>query len=751
MLQSKLGFCQVSIHNLYFNSTTNILRLNFSGPSPTTDYTGIGSGATIGEGIAHVEDRNGKLKFWVNASGVYDKTGTLMPGSAGILAHPSSTEIVVCPFPADYTKFYIFYNNQLCSELYYALVDMNLRGGLGEVVSKNTVLDSGNSFAEGLEIVKIPCSSDYWLLAYQCYSGFKKFKIDTMGISTGTLLQPFNAESHNGRGELDYHQGRLAYAVTYKNKVFLSDFNPSTGLMSNVQTISFAATNGLYGIEFSADASKVYASDWNNRNFFGNISSPNLFRYDIATGSSSSWNIPYNTTNCNNATVEGLGQIELGKDGKLYIPHVNGCQITVVENPNVVTPTFSLIDVNTILSTGVSDHIQSEVWQALQISPDQSICEGERVQLSIQGTNTYQWKPARGLDDPLSSSPFVSPQVTTTYTVYTENQFGCLDSLQTTVHVIAKPKVSITTPQGITICEAGTVKLLATPGYASYQWYLNGQLISEATSDSLLVFKEGTYSVEVSSSQTACLSISSQVEITRSASIDALISVHGKTNLCAGESTLLSTNQESGYSYQWLKNNKPLAGEISYQLLVKDAGKYQVKIQSIGHCVAVSAPIPIQVHPYPVISLPLDTAVCHTPLVLTLGKPTEGYTYLWSDNSTGTSLEAKQSGNYTLQVSNGNCIATRQIAVLIFDPNLVEIPNVITPNDDQSNEFFVIKNGFGKISLIIYNRWGKEVYRSSEYQNDWNAAGLSNGVYYYHLSGNSPCFKTVKGIINVLR
>ncbi|MDO1451229.1 gliding motility-associated C-terminal domain-containing protein [Rhodocytophaga aerolata] len=751
ILQSQLGYCQVSVQNLYFNSTTNILRLNFSGSSPTHNYTGIGSGASIGEGIAHVEDLNGNLKFWVNASGVYDKNGTLLPGSAGILAHPSSSEIVICPFPADPAKFYIFYNNQLCSALYYALVDMNLRGGLGEVVSKNIAIDPGNSYAEGLEIVKIPCSSDYWLLAYQCYSGFKRFKIDAKGISSSTLLQTFNAESHNGRGELDFHQGRLAYAVTYKNKVFLSDFDPVTGVISNAKTVSFAATNGLYGIEFSADASKVYASDWNNRNFFGNISSPNLFRYDIASGTSSSWTIPYNTANCQNTIVEGLGQIELGKDGKLYIPHVNGCQITVVENPNVATPTFSQIDVSTILSTGVSDHIQSEVWQALQISPDQTICEGERVELSIQGGNTYRWKPTTGLDDPYSSSPSAAPLVTTTYTVYAENQFGCLDSLQTTVRVIAKPKVSITTPQGTTLCEARTVKLMATPGYTSYQWYLNNQLISEATTDSLLISNEGIYYVEVSGSPASCQGISSQVEIIRSSTSIPMVTIHGKTHLCAGESTLLSTHQQSGYFYQWLKDNTALAGETTHQLTVKEAGTYQVKMQSIGHCEAVSAPIPIQVYPYPEISLPLDTTVCHTPLVLTLNKPTEEYTYLWSDNSTEPSLEVKQSGEYTLQVSNGYCIATRKITVQILDPGQVEIPNVITPNDDQSNDFFVVKNGFGKISLTIYNRWGKEVFRSSEYQNDWNAAGLSNGAYYYHLSGHSPCFKTAKGIINVLK
>jgi hypothetical protein len=208
------GFSQVSIQNLYFNSTSNILRLNFSTSSPTAGYTGIGSGAPIGEGIAHAEDQRGNLLFWVNDSGVYDKNGTLMPGSAGILAHPSSTEIVICPFPSDASKFYIFYNNQLCSELYYALVDTRLRGGIGDVISKNIGIDALNTYAEGLEIVKIPCSTDYWLLAYQCYKGFTRFRISASGISNPVLIAPFDADAHNGRGELDYHNGRLGYAIT---------------------------------------------------------------------------------------------------------------------------------------------------------------------------------------------------------------------------------------------------------------------------------------------------------------------------------------------------------------------------------------------------------------------------------------------------------------------------------------------------------------------------------------------------------
>lgn len=506
------SFSQVSIQNLYFNSTSNIVRLNFYGSTPATGYTGIGSGASIGEGIAHAEDKNGNLKLWVNASGVYDRQGTLMPGSGGILAHPSSTEIVICPFPADTSKFYIFYNSQLCADLYYAVVDMQLRGGLGDVSQKNMNIDAGNTYAEGLEVVKVPCSDEYWLLAYQCYKGFASFRVNASGISAGTLIAPFDAGDHNGRGELDYHNGRLGYAVTYRNQAFLAQFNPATGTITGQQVIAVNATNGVYGLEFSADTSKVYFTDWNNRNFFGQISSPNVFRYDFTTGAVASWTIPYNNSGCTSTTVEGLGQIELGKDGKLYIPHVNGCQITVIDNPDGTEPAFLTIDVNAILSTGVSDHIQSEFYQGktLQLTASQhAICAGETVQLTASGgSGAYKWYPMPAVTATENGSVVVNPAVTTTYRVYADNAYGCLDSAFVTVEVKenTKPQISSITPASY--CPGISITLQASAGTGAYAWYKDGQLLVNEQKETLVIEQPGVY--QVSQTGSFCPSLSEE-------------------------------------------------------------------------------------------------------------------------------------------------------------------------------------------------------------------------------------------------
>ena len=65
----------------------------------------------------------------------------------------------------------------------------------------------------------------------------------------------------------------------------------------------------------------------------------------------------------------------------------------------------------------------------------------------------------------------------------------------------------------------------------------------------------------------------------------------------------------------------------------------------------------------------------------------------------------------------------------------VIIPNVITPNGDGANDFFEIK-GLEDVpgkNIYIFNRWGRKVFESPDYQNNWNAPGLEDGVYFYTL------------------
>ncbi|WP_423126784.1 gliding motility-associated C-terminal domain-containing protein [Gaoshiqia sp. Z1-71] len=87
---------------------------------------------------------------------------------------------------------------------------------------------------------------------------------------------------------------------------------------------------------------------------------------------------------------------------------------------------------------------------------------------------------------------------------------------------------------------------------------------------------------------------------------------------------------------------------------------------------------------------------------------------------------------------------------LVADTSFVDVPNVFTPNGDGDNDEFVVKyQSLKKISVKIFNRWGKQVFswernniqgfENSVTESVWDGRiggrYASPGVYYYVIEG----------------
>jgi len=91
------------------------------------------------------------------------------------------------------------------------------------------------------------------------------------------------------------------------------------------------------------------------------------------------------------------------------------------------------------------------------------------------------------------------------------------------------------------------------------------------------------------------------------------------------------------------------------------------------------------------------------------------------------------SGFFKYTTGDG-CSDSIQFIVDVREVELT-VPNVFTPNGDGFNDYFEIKklDSYMGNELVIYNRWGKQVYEASNYKNSWDGGNLNNGVYYYVL------------------
>jgi gliding motility-associated-like protein len=99
------------------------------------------------------------------------------------------------------------------------------------------------------------------------------------------------------------------------------------------------------------------------------------------------------------------------------------------------------------------------------------------------------------------------------------------------------------------------------------------------------------------------------------------------------------------------------------------------------------------------------------------------------------------------------CNETRDsvfVKVIDCEETEIIIPNIITPNKDDKNDYFFIKNLPSNSSLTIFNRWGNQIFKTDDYKNDWPVNEISEGVYFYVLKVNGE-EEVRKGMVRVVK
>ncbi len=161
---------------------------------------------------------------------------------------------------------------------------------------------------------------------------------------------------------------------------------------------------------------------------------------------------------------------------------------------------------------------------------------------------------------------------------------------------------------------------------------------------------------------------------------------------------------------------------------------------------------------------PFDTiCVGNDVTIAIISNTIEDATYTWFDASgnsvaTGDTVVLVTNSlidgvyDYSVSAENFCGIATDNLQIVAES---CQIPNVISPNGDGVNDFFYTQfaNNYNDVNLKVFNRWGRVVYKTEAYTNNWNGVNMNNkpladGTYFYVLTYNSGT-KEATGTVNI--
>ena len=353
---------------------------------------------------------------------------------------------------------------------------------------------------------------------------------------------------------------------------------------------------------------------------------------------------------------------------------------------------------------------------------DQRICKGTTTVLTVNIPGlTYQW-----------SNGATSQEITIAdagqYKAEVRDNLGCYyaDSMQLNVNPL--PVVNL--GSDTSLCEWESLTLNAKNDGHSYLWNTG------AVSQTITLNSAGQYGVSVKDS------IGCEGRDSMNVLIDAVPDPFTEKDFsfCEGDTLLLTpVSYPFDDEFSWLEGSSN-----SDSILVWKSGVMNGLVVSY-HCqdtfaVNVSVldtpdveivDLSGQIHycfdyEYPTLEIQGEDAG----IVEAYWKPSEEY---------GISIQAKTSGIHTLEVNDGYCASVYQTILQDYcDPQLY-IPNAFSPNDDGQNDVFKpVTKYVTNYLLLIYDRWGNVVFRSTNPEEGWDGnsrAGnpMEIGVYVYKL------------------
>lgn len=417
-----------------------------------------------------------------------------------------------------------------------------------------------------------------------------------------------------------------------------------------------------------------------------------------------------------------------------YSVEINNGNVLCIANFDIVIVTTNAFIVNTL--------------------SNQSICDNGTYPLldaGNPGAPSYQWSLDGTAISGATSQTFQTTQAGT-YSV-TVGSGGCAGSGSMVLNVSQTPVVTLANS---TICDYDAIPTLDAGAFAnaSYQWLQNGTAIAGATAQTYQPSAAGDYSVNVTVPPGCTGSSLMTLTINPAPSLAV-----ADEDACSDQLAVLDAGSFPGATYLWSTN------ETTQTINPTATGTYIVTVTQ-SNCVSVdTASVTIFTYAAPVVT-------CNS------GNATFRFIYLWTAVSGATSYEVSEDGGTNWIPANvpsgpeshgvNNSIPDFLVRAIgpapltcrgaLSEPTACEvvIPNIFTPNGDNKNEFFDLKNieQYPNNTVQIFNRWGKEVYNEGGYNNStkkFDGKDLPDGVYFYIVDLGDGTTEPKSGTVTINR
>lgn len=462
-----------------------------------------------------------------------------------------------------------------------------------------------------------------------------------------------------------------------------------------------------------------------------------------------------NVTTCSSYTLPPISGTSMSGNQKYYTgPGGTG---TVINPGTNVTTSQTLYAYDG--APGCSDEVSFTITfippPVISVSVNDTICNGETAVFTASSSSpgmTYVWNPGNLTGTSIS----VTPATSTIYSVVGTNAFGCTSNIVSTAAIVRPSPVVTLQISDDTICPGTQVQLMAssTINGTTYLWNDGNtqaiRLVSPAATTTYTV--TGTSPNGCTNTQTGVVFVVSQLSV----------SITGTPDFCDGSSTVLgATPVIQGLTYLWSPS-----GSTGQSLVVNNATAGWIYLEGFYfNCPAGKDSIHTDILPNPQITVPADFLVCAgDPVVATVSSNLQNSSFVWTpgnlSGSTNT-LTSNGSTMYYVYAQNGNCIS--EVDSFFVDMSLacsMDVPNIFTPNNDQTNDYFSLISYSGLVSLniVITNRWGNTIneYDKPDFKwdgKDKNGNAVSEGVYFYNIVAKTGSGEELKqqGFVQLFR